>query len=89
LAGLAQGRYDAPAGEAGFREQPPYNNKDMSVNTTPHDRYTNVHSQFWTNPYIHQAQATGALINHEEKHHQGFLEPDALRVQNDCLNSQA
>jgi len=87
--GLAQDRFDADSGTAGFRDQPPYQDKDMSVFTNPRDGYTNVHPPFWSNPYIDQNQATGALIAHEEKHHQGFGEDEAVRTQDACLNSQA
>lgn len=89
LGGLAQDRFDAAAGVAGFREQPQVGEYNMGVNTTPYDKYTNVYPLFWNNPFIGQPQATGALIVHEEKHHQGFGEAEGLRVQDACLNPQA
>lgn len=88
LGGLAQNRYDAAAGVAGFREEPQVGSYNMGVNTTPYDNYTNVYPLFWNNPYIGQPQATGALIAHEEKHHQHFGESEAQRVQDTCLNPQ-
>jgi hypothetical protein len=88
LGGFAQVRFDAAAGVAGYREQPQIGGIDMGVNTNPYDNYTNVYPSFWNNPYIGQPQATGALIVHEEKHHQYFGETEAQRVQDACLNPQ-
>lgn len=86
---LAQQRYDAISGE-GYRSQPQYPNMDMSVYYNPWDGYTNVYPSFWTNPYIGQDLATGALIAHEEYHHQGNTDENmANAVQSACLNWQA
>lgn len=92
MGGLAQGRYDAASG-MGFREQPQYKDKSMGVNVNlstgaPLDGYTNVYPVFWSNPFISQDVATGALIAHEEAHHQGSSEAQAEAVQNRCLNPQ-
>ncbi len=88
LGDRAQDRYDAASGE-GFRDQSPWNGLQMSVFTTPRDGYTNVHPQFWNNEFINSDQATGALLAHEEMHHQGGDEAEAVKAQDACLNSQA
>lgn len=88
-ANSAQARFNAPQGE-GFRNEPPYNDKDMSVYTNPtypSDGYTNVHPKFWAGGW--SDPATGALIAHEEYHHNGGGETQAVAVQDMCLNQQA
>jgi hypothetical protein len=94
MGNAAQVRYDAGFGIAGFREEAANGTLDMSVYTNlstgaPLDGYTNVYPGFWSNPFIGQNQATGALIAHEEAHHQGANETEAQAVQNTCLNPQA
>lgn len=93
LGGFAQDRFDALS-DRGFREEPQYPGFDMSVYTNlstgqPIDGYTNVYPSFWSTPAAGEAQATGALIVHEEGHHQGLNESDASAIQDRCLNSQA
>ncbi len=87
LGGLAQARFDAAPGTAGYRDQPQVPNMDMSVNN-PSDGYPNVYPSFWVNPFIGQPVATGALVIHEEKHHQGAGETEAQAAQDACLNPQ-
>lgn len=89
----AQDRYDAAPGVAGFRDtardpnDPTDDNIDMGVPLypLPANPYTNVYPSF--GPGIDDAH-TGALIAHEEYHHDGGGESQALQIQAQCLNPQ-
>lgn len=87
---LAQDRYDAAPGVAGFREQSQYQEKDMSVYVNQPDGYTNVYPHFWGTPYSSQDVPTGALVVHEEVHHETGSADETYpnRVQEACLNWQ-
>jgi hypothetical protein len=86
----AQNRFDAPSGE-GFRNSPSGPESegfDMGVGLypLPANPYTEVYPSFWTSNS--DDAHTGALIAHEEYHHNGGGETQAREVQAQCLNPQ-
>lgn len=55
----------------------------------PSDGETQVYDFYWNNQHTDNDWSNAALIAHEEWHHNGYGEPAAKAMQNECSTWQA